>query len=321
MPVPSPAAHRTVWAVDVEPPVIGASAPAAGVEERLSWVLTHACLLAGINPVQCGLEGRAGGRLLVLPVAADRLLTLPGLMSGTRDALRAVNRAAGSSGPLRLRAAFAHGAVRFDGTAFTGGAIDQARLLLDSIEPHRAVPGGDLVTIIADDLYRDVLGLEATTGPGSGWVRAVRGGGPGEPGWIHASRPGGANPAVPAYETSGKGGSARAKMIMAGVVGAGGLGSAVDDGTWIVDRMADLVDGISGGGSGLDDHEARDQEVREQEAAEQETGEYGTGEQGTGDQGTGDHEAGGHGFGGPRGGYLDPFPPGGDFGGLDHGHP
>ncbi|MFB6892781.1 hypothetical protein ACFCX4_26110 [Kitasatospora sp. NPDC056327] len=134
-------------------------------QDRLDRALDHACRRGGIDRARCEAQDRGDGQLLLLPAGSDEAKALPGLVLGLRDALHTINRAPGTAGRLRIRAALAQGGVQRGALGFVAHSIETACRLLDCQETRDALrntPDTDLALVVADDLFNDAFkpGLE-----------------------------------------------------------------------------------------------------------------------------------------------------------------
>ncbi|MFE7558172.1 hypothetical protein [Kitasatospora sp. NPDC057500] len=130
------------------------------VQERLDRALDHACGRAGIDRSRCEAQDRGDGQLLLLPPDADEAKALPGLVLGLRDALYTLNRAPGTAGRLRVRAALAQGGVQRAALGYVARSVETACRLLDCQEARAALEGTrdtDLALVVADDLFTDAF--------------------------------------------------------------------------------------------------------------------------------------------------------------------
>ncbi|MFF7457129.1 hypothetical protein [Kitasatospora sp. NPDC008115] len=130
------------------------------VQERLDRALDHACGRAGIDRSRCESQDRGDGQLLLLPPDADEARALPGLVLGLRDALHTLNRAPGTAGRLRVRAALAQGGVQRAALGYVARSVETACRLLDCQEARAALkgtPDTDLALVVADDLFTDAF--------------------------------------------------------------------------------------------------------------------------------------------------------------------
>ncbi|MER6362174.1 hypothetical protein [Kitasatospora sp. NPDC001527] len=130
------------------------------VQERLDRALDHACGRAGVDRARCETQDRGDGQLLLLPPDADEAKALPGLVLGLRDALHTLNRAPGTAGRLRVRAALAQGGVQRAALGFVARSVETACRLLDCQETRAALkdtPDTDLALVVADDLFADTF--------------------------------------------------------------------------------------------------------------------------------------------------------------------
>ncbi|MFE2110719.1 hypothetical protein ACFXAF_33320 [Kitasatospora sp. NPDC059463] len=128
------------------------------VQERLDRALDHACARAGVDRTRCEAQDRGDGQLLLLPPDADEAKALPGLVLGLRDALHTLNRAPGTAGRLRVRAALAQGGVQRAALGFVARSVETACRLLDCQQARaalKAAPDTDLAVVVADDLFAD----------------------------------------------------------------------------------------------------------------------------------------------------------------------
>lgn len=155
-----PGQHRLCYAVDIER--FGARHNAAMIhaQRALMRVMRAARAHAGIDWDRCGRHAQGDGYLLVLLPDADVTRAVPRLMSGTADALAAVNAEGRHGGmPLRMRACFHQGIVHEAESGYGGAAVIELFRLLDS-GPLRARLAGerdtDLVTAFSDRLYQDL---------------------------------------------------------------------------------------------------------------------------------------------------------------------
>ncbi|MFF2950394.1 hypothetical protein ACFVVU_03440 [Kitasatospora sp. NPDC057965] len=134
------------------------------VQERLDRALDHACGRAGVDRARCEAQDRGDGQLLLLPPDVDEAKALPGLVLGLRDALHTLNRAPGTAGRLRVRAALAQGGVQRAALGFVARSVETACRLLDCQEARAALKGApdtDLAVVIADDLFTDTVAAGA----------------------------------------------------------------------------------------------------------------------------------------------------------------
>ncbi|GAA1389639.1 hypothetical protein GCM10009639_17510 [Kitasatospora putterlickiae] len=130
------------------------------VQERLDRALDHACRRAGVDRKRCEAQDRGDGQLLLLPPDADEAKALPGLVLGLCDALYTLNRAPGTAGRLRVRAALAQGGVQRAALGYVARSVETACRLLDCQEARAALkgtPDTDLALVVADDLFTDAF--------------------------------------------------------------------------------------------------------------------------------------------------------------------
>ncbi|MEV6976035.1 hypothetical protein [Kitasatospora sp. NPDC093806] len=134
------------------------------VQERLDRSLDHACARAGVDRARCEAQDRGDGQLLLLPPDVDEAKALPGLVLGLRDALHTLNRAPGTAGRLRVRAALAQGGVQRAALGYVARSVETACRLLDCAEARAALkstPDTDLALVVADDLFTDAFAAGA----------------------------------------------------------------------------------------------------------------------------------------------------------------
>ncbi len=134
------------------------------VQERLDRALDHACDRAGVDRARCEAQDRGDGQLLLLPPGVDEAKALPGLVLGLRDALHTLNRAPGTAGRLRIRAALAQGGVQRAALGFVARSVETACRLLDCPQARAALkgtPDTDLALVVADDLFTDAFAAGA----------------------------------------------------------------------------------------------------------------------------------------------------------------
>ena len=196
------AIHRLSWVVDVEGYGRRDHHAHTELQRRLRWVLTQTLLLAEVDPARCEKQERGDGVLFVLPPLIEQDRTVPRLVTGLRDVLREANREPRSGGHIRLRSALAQGIVERGATGYQGQSIIVVCYLLDAPEMKAALaesPDSDVVTIVTDDLYQDVL----RQGFGQGEFRRIVLERPEKAfsatGWLQTARPGLVDPRVPTY--------------------------------------------------------------------------------------------------------------------------
>lgn len=167
----------------------------AELTARLSGTLDRALRSAGVEPGMVWRQPRAGGEIVLLPVAVDAPAATPLLMRGLLAALqRDQGRSPGVA--LRIRAACARDTVTQARSGYVGRAVVTVARLLDSPAAGAALAADRaalLAVIIADDLYRDVI-ARAEPGVPADWFRWVSVELPDQgwhgSGWVCAWRPG-----------------------------------------------------------------------------------------------------------------------------------
>ncbi|MFE6748671.1 hypothetical protein ACFVGM_22670 [Kitasatospora purpeofusca] len=160
----APRVRRIVLVVDIEAYSGRPYWVQQAVQERLDRALDHACGRAGVDRRRCEAQDRGDGQLLLLPPDVDEAKALPGLVLGLRDALHTLNRAPGTAGRLRIRAALAQGGVQRAALGFVARAVETACRLLDCEHARSALkdtPDTDLALVVADDLFVDAFAAGA----------------------------------------------------------------------------------------------------------------------------------------------------------------
>nr|BEK70578.1 hypothetical protein KPHV_78050 [Kitasatospora purpeofusca] len=156
----APRLRRVVLVVDIEAYSGRPYWVQEAVQERLDRALDHACGRAGVDRARCEAQDRGDGQLLLLPPDVDEAKALPGLVLGLRDALHTLNRAPGTAGRLRIRAALAQGGVQRAALGYVARAVETACRLLDCEHARSALkdtPDTDLALVVADDLFTDAF--------------------------------------------------------------------------------------------------------------------------------------------------------------------
>ncbi|SDS90914.1 hypothetical protein SAMN05216371_0869 [Streptomyces sp. TLI_053] len=160
----SPRLRRVVLVVDIEAYGGRPYWVQQAVQERLDRALDHACGRAGVDRARCEAQDRGDGQLLLLPPDVDEAKALPGLVLGLRDALHTLNRAPGTAGRLRVRAALAQGGVQRAALGYVARAVETACRLLDCEHARSALkdtPDTDLALVVTDDLFADAFAAGA----------------------------------------------------------------------------------------------------------------------------------------------------------------
>ncbi|MFJ4668429.1 hypothetical protein [Kitasatospora purpeofusca] len=160
----APRLRRVVLVVDIEAYSGRPYWVQQAVQERLDRALDHACGRAGVDRGRCEAQDRGDGQLLLLPPDVDEAEALPGLVLGLRDALHTLNRAPGTAGRLRIRAALAQGGVQRAALGYVARAVETACRLLDCEHARSALketPDTDLALVVADDLFADAFAAGA----------------------------------------------------------------------------------------------------------------------------------------------------------------
>ncbi len=160
----APRLRRVVLVVDIEAYSGRPYWVQQAVQERLDRALDHACGRAGVDRARCEAQDRGDGQLLLLPPDVDEAKALPGLVLGLRDALHTLNRAPGTAGRLRIRAALAQGGVQRAALGYVARAVETACRLLDCEHARSALkdtPDTDLALVVADDLFTDAFAAGA----------------------------------------------------------------------------------------------------------------------------------------------------------------
>ncbi|WP_051742730.1 hypothetical protein [Kitasatospora sp. MBT66] len=160
----APRVRRVVLVVDIEAYSGRPYWVQQAVQERLDRALDHACGRAGVDRGRCEAQDRGDGQLLLLPPDVDEAKALPGLVLGLRDALHTLNRAPGTAGRLRIRAALAQGGVQRAALGYVARAVETACRLLDCEHARSALkdtPDTDLALVVADDLFADAFAAGA----------------------------------------------------------------------------------------------------------------------------------------------------------------
>ncbi|MFB8236951.1 hypothetical protein ACFC58_10420 [Kitasatospora purpeofusca] len=156
----APRLRRVVLVVDIEAYSGRPYWVQQAVQERLDRALDHACGRAGVDRSRCEAQDRGDGQLLLLPPDVDEAKALPGLVLGLRDALHTLNRAPGTAGRLRIRAALAQGGVQRAALGYVARAVETACRLLDCEHARSALkdtPDTDLALVVTDDLFADAF--------------------------------------------------------------------------------------------------------------------------------------------------------------------
>ncbi|MEK2490216.1 hypothetical protein WN990_11670 [Kitasatospora purpeofusca] len=169
----APRVRRVVLVVDIEAYSGRPYWVQQAVQERLDRALDHACGRAGVDRARCEAQDRGDGQLLLLPPDVDEAKALPGLVLGLRDALHTLNRAPGTAGRLRIRAALAQGGVQRAALGYVARAVETACRLLDCERARSALkdtPDTDLVLVVADDLFTDAFAAGAGGLPADGFT-------------------------------------------------------------------------------------------------------------------------------------------------------
>jgi hypothetical protein len=157
---PAEVEHRVGFDVDVVH-YSGRSTPQQkDVQRRLAGVVER--ILAGIDvPLHDTDRQQAGdGMMVVLPASVPADVALPALLHGWRAQATADN-AAHPHDRIRLRLSVGAGPFTRSAIGFSGQAIIEIGRLNDSQVLRQAVldhPDADVVAIVADRLYRDVVG-------------------------------------------------------------------------------------------------------------------------------------------------------------------
>jgi hypothetical protein len=149
----------------------------AVAQQRLLDVMTFACRHARIFRVPArNRQDRGDGRLYVLPSRADEALMIPRLIMGLRHGLYLANQGNRGAGRLRIRVAMARGQVALGPTGFLGQPPITACRLVDAPEAKAALAtreDADLVVVVTDEMYEDVIKLEYPGVPSGDFTSAL----------------------------------------------------------------------------------------------------------------------------------------------------
>lgn len=158
-----PTERRLSVVSDVEGYSLRTNPQAEDLQTRLLWCMDRSFEAAGVPPRREDCQDRGDGQLRILPAGTDEGRAVPTLLSAMQEALFQVNRLPGPGGRMRLRLAMAQGLVTVADTGFVGQSVKTACSLVDS-DASRTVlagaPDSDLVVVVPDDLYQDVLAQE-----------------------------------------------------------------------------------------------------------------------------------------------------------------
>jgi hypothetical protein len=156
--------NKVVLVSDIAGYSIRSPAAQAIAQERLLDVMTFACRHARVFGVPArNRQDRGDGRLYALPSRADEALMIPRLILGLRHGLYLANLGDTSSERLRIRVAMARGQVAPGALGFLGQPPITVGRLVDAPQTKAALAAkddADLVVIVPDELYQDVLKLD-----------------------------------------------------------------------------------------------------------------------------------------------------------------
>ncbi|GAA4255945.1 hypothetical protein [Dactylosporangium darangshiense] len=159
MPMPLPE-NRLCFVVDIVSYSTRPSVRQVEAQSRVAAVIAAALTRARIAPGHCERQDRGDGQLLLLPIGADPVRTVPALVQGLLAGLAEANRVAALTDRIRLRAALSHGVVRIAATGYVGDCVVEACRIVDAKPLKQALaerPDRDLVVALSAELYRDAV--------------------------------------------------------------------------------------------------------------------------------------------------------------------
>jgi hypothetical protein len=143
-------------------------------QQRLSDVLELAFGEAGLAPGEYELQEQGDGGLGLLPTGGtvDEPRLIVGLLNALRNALTELNEDLVEQARVRLRVALHQGVVHRAPHGYVGPAVIEVCRLRDADPVRSALAGStaELVVVVADGLYRDVLAHGYHGLPGSAFT-------------------------------------------------------------------------------------------------------------------------------------------------------
>ncbi|WP_214107480.1 hypothetical protein [Acrocarpospora catenulata] len=152
--------RRLVVAVDAEGYGRGDDLRHDSIQSGLAQAMDRGAREAGLNRETWARQEAGDGEVSVIPEGEPELRVIDDLVRRLRKALHDHNRERRDDARLRVRISIGHGVVKRGAMGFVGQVVVTTCRLLDAKaarEALKANPRADLVLILADRLYEDVV--------------------------------------------------------------------------------------------------------------------------------------------------------------------
>ncbi|MFI6705500.1 hypothetical protein ACIBF7_03650 [Nonomuraea sp. NPDC050478] len=152
--------RRLVVAVDAEGYGRGDDLRHDSIQSGLAQVMDRGAREAGLRRETWARQEAGDGEVIILPEGEPELRVIDDLIRRVRKALRDHNRDRRDDARLRIRVSIGHGVVKRGAMGFVGQVVVTICRLLDARAARAALkanPRADLVLILTDRLYEDVV--------------------------------------------------------------------------------------------------------------------------------------------------------------------
>lgn len=152
--------RRLVAAVDAEGYGRGDDLRHESIQSGLAQVMDRSAREAGLRRETWTRQEAGDGEINILPAGEPELRVVDDWIRHTRKALRDHNRDRRDDARLRIRVSLGHGVVKRGAMGFVGQVVVTTCRLLDAQSARAALkanPRADLVLILTDRLYEDVV--------------------------------------------------------------------------------------------------------------------------------------------------------------------
>ncbi|MGA5763681.1 hypothetical protein [Nonomuraea bangladeshensis] len=152
--------RRLIMAVDAEGYGRGDDLRHDSIQSGLAQVMDRGARETGLRRDTWTRQEAGDGEVIVLPDGEPELRVIDDLIRRVRKALHDYNRERRDDARLRIRVALGHGVVKRGAMGFVGQVVVTTCRLLDAKAARAALkanPRADLVLILTDRLYEDVV--------------------------------------------------------------------------------------------------------------------------------------------------------------------
>ncbi|GAA1728729.1 hypothetical protein [Nonomuraea bangladeshensis] len=152
--------RRLIMAVDAEGYGRGDDLRHDSIQSGLAQVMDRGARETGLRRDTWTRQEAGDGEVIVLPDGEPELRVIDDLIRRVRKALHDYNRERRDDARLRIRVAIGHGVVKRGAMGFVGQVVVTTCRLLDAKAARAALkanPRADLVLILTDRLYEDVV--------------------------------------------------------------------------------------------------------------------------------------------------------------------